>query len=219
MADLIELEAVEVDVVVGITEPEQRTLQPVRIDVQLELDLDAASGGDLSRSVNYASTRDQLVFLAEHGRFRLIETLAIAAARLLLAPPPPAAPAGAVERVRVRVRKPTVLPRAIPGITVERTSDWCDLATRMVPERAWLDTLVETPQGGAWRIHVEPGSAWKVPDGVALLVVAGVVQADGRSLGVGARLARGEVGAVHASGSTPATLLAVGALTPPPPVA
>ncbi len=218
MADRIELEAVEVDVVVGITEPEQRTLQPIRIDVEMEVDLDGASTGDLSRSVNYASVRDQLVFLAEHGRYRLIETLAVAAARLLLAPPPPAAPAGSVDKVRVRVRKPTVLPRAIPGVSIERSVDWCDLQTRVVPERTWLDTLVDTPQGGAWRAHVEPESDWKVPETVALLVVAGTIVAEGRTLTTGARLARGEVGKLRATGTAPATLLVVGALTPPPPM-
>lgn len=215
MADRIELEAVEVDVVVGITEPEQRTLQPVRMDVVLQVDLEGAAGGDLARSVNYAVVREQLVFLAEHGRFRLIETLAFAAVRLLLAPPPPASPAGQVDVAQVRVRKPTVLPRAVPSVTIERPVDWCDLQTRMVPERTWLDTLVDTPQGGAWRVHVEPESTWKVPVGVAVLVVAGTVVADGRTLVAGARLARGEVSAVRATGTLPATLLVVGALAGP----
>lgn len=210
MADRVELRDLTVDVIVGVLEAEQRSLQPVVIDLDLEVDLDPAASGDLGASVDYGAVRDQVVFLAEHGRFRLIESLAAAIARLLLAPPPPAARAAAVERVVVRIRKPTILGNAVPAIRLERGADWCDLQTRVVPERTWLDTLVDTPQGGAWRAHVEPESAWKVPSGVALLVVAGRVQVAGVELPAGTRIARGQAASIKAVGQLPATLLIVG---------
>ncbi|MCB9681799.1 MAG: dihydroneopterin aldolase [Alphaproteobacteria bacterium] len=213
MGDRVELEGITVDCIVGITEPEQRTLQPVVVDVSMTVDLEGAFDGDLAQTVDYADVADVVRFLAQHGQWRLIESLAAAIARLVLAPPPPAARRPPVDEVTVRVRKPAILDRAVPGVAITRGSDWCDLRTRMVPEKTWVDTLVETPQVAAYRAHVEPESSWPVPAGAAVMVLTGAVRAGGRTLAPGARLARGEVTEVKARGAMPSTLLVVA--TPP----
>jgi hypothetical protein len=118
-----------------------------------------------------------------------------------------------VERAEVRVRKPTVLDLAVPSVSIARTADWCDLATRMVPDRTWLDTLVETKIVGAYRAHLEPDSTWTVPSGAAFLVVSGVLDAAGKRYEAGRRVARGEVPKVKAVGGSPASLVVV---TSPP---
>ncbi|MCB9664113.1 MAG: dihydroneopterin aldolase [Alphaproteobacteria bacterium] len=211
MADWIELDEVALDCVVGVTEAEQRTVQPLRLSVALRLELEGAAGGELERSVDYAAVHEQLLFLAAHGRFRLLESLGTAIARLLLAPAPPAARQAAVDLVRLRLRKPAILDGAVPSVVLERDAEWCDLQTRMVPDKTWLDTLVATKTSGAYRAHIEPDSTWVVPPGVALMVLAGRAVADGRPVKVGERLARGEVGKLAAVGTLPATVLAVGA--------
>lgn len=210
MTDWIELHDLTVDAIVGVLESEQRNLQPVVVDLAMGLDLDAASAGDLSMSVDYASVQEAVLFLAQHGRWRLIESFATAVARYVLAPPPPAAAHAAVDVVRVKVRKPTILDRAVPGVSIERTSEWCDLSTRMVPEKTWLDTLCVTELTGAYRAHVEPGGGWTVPVGLAALVLAGSVEVEGKVLGRGDRIARLGATEVHAQGTRPATLLLVG---------
>lgn len=210
MRDWIEIEDFVVEAIVGIGEVEQRVAQPVWIDLRLGVDSEGAEGGDLSRSVNYAAVYDAVGFIVQQGRLLLIESLAFAIARLLLAPPAPGERRMQVESAVVRLRKPQVLPGAVPGVHIERSADWCDLRTRMIPEKTWIDTLVSTPQGGVWRAHIEPGSAWQTPPGLAVLVVSGTVVAEARTLGPGARLARGEASRLMASTDAPATLLLVG---------
>lgn len=210
MRNWIEIEDYVVDAIVGIGEEEQRVTQPVWIDLRLAVDPEGAEGGDLSKSVDYASVHDAVGFLVQQGRMLLIESLAFAIARLVLAPPAPGERRVAIESAMVRIRKPNVLGGAVPGVRIERAADWCDLGTRMIPEKTWLDTLVQTPQGGAWRAHVEPGSSWKVPPNVAVLVISGAVEADGKVVGPGGRLARAETARVVASSVQPASLLVVG---------
>lgn len=207
MADWIHIEQLKVDAIVGILESEQRVPQPLVFDIDLRLDLSGAADGTLSRSVDYAAVAGIVTFLSEQGRFRLLESLGTAVAHAILAPPPPAADAALVEEVHVRIRKPAVLPNCVPGIRLERDAESCDLQTRMVPEKTWLDTLVETSLVGAYRAHVEPESSWSLPASAVAMVIAGQVRAGSRSLVVGDRLARGEVDAVRAIGASPATLL------------
>lgn len=213
MSDWIRIEGLRVDCIIGITEPEQRTLQPIEIDLGLGLELDAAAGGDLTESVDYALVAEQVRFLAEHGQWRLIESLAAAIARLVLAPTPPGLLQATVDRVEVRVRKPTVLDLAVPSVSIARAAEWCELQTRMVPDRTWLDVLVETPQVGAYRAHLEPGCTWVVPSGAAVLVVAGGVELGAKRWEAGRRLARGEATQLKAVGGGPASLVVV---TAPP---
>jgi dihydroneopterin aldolase len=213
MPDRIDLDDLTLDAIVGIGEGEQRTPQPLRISIALEVALDAAAGGDLGASVDYAAVRDRAAFVAAHGRWRLIESLAVAVARLVLAPPPPGVRSGDVQRVTVRVSKPAVLGDAVPSVRVERAAESCDLQTRMVPPRTWIDTLAATPQGGAWRALVEPDTTWSVPPDAALLVISGRPEADGRPLAHGTRIARGELAAIRAAGGVPTALLVVGKLT------
>lgn len=211
MKDAIEIENLVVEAILGTKESEQTRSQPVRVDLRFTLPLEAAAGGDLGLTVDYGGVSDAVSFLVGHARVRLSESLAFAIARLVLAPPAPAEHRPGVEHVSVRVRKPTALGGPVPGVHVERPADWCDLGTRLIPDKTWVDTLVDTPQGGAWRLHVEPGSAWKVPPTVAVMVLAGSIVVDGEARKAGSRFARGELAEVLAGGDVPATLLVVGA--------
>src|SRR5689334_22324315 len=88
--DVIAIEGLRVDCVVGVHPHERDVLQPLRIDVELRLDTEAAAVRErLRSSVDYAATAAQIAFLLRSCRFRLLETAAHALARCLLVPPGP----------------------------------------------------------------------------------------------------------------------------------
>jgi|JI10StandDraft_1071094.scaffolds.fasta_scaffold421992_1 dihydroneopterin aldolase len=206
----IVLESMELDAIIGITDAEQRAPQRLRIDIALGLDVEAASKGDMSRSVDYAALQQQILTLVQYGQFRLLESLAIGLARLLLAPPGPPERRAQVDKVDVLIRKPTILQDAVPGVRVVRDAAWCELDTKLVPPKSWVDTLVVTDQGGAWRLHVEAQSMWEIPPWAAVQLIAGEASADGRPLRALERLARGQHRRIVATSGASATLLVVG---------
>lgn len=209
MRDTILLEGMAFDAMVGVTDAEQRGVQPVVIDLAMRLDLQDAASGDLGRSVDYFAVQEQIRTFVQYGHWRLIESMAVGIAHLLIAPPASAERRAQVEEVEVTVRKPTILDRAVPAVRVVRQVDGVDLRTRLVPPKTWVDTLVVTEQAGAYRVHVEPGTSWDVPPGAALHVIAGAVQADGRLVAPGGRIARGQARRISVSGDAVATLLAI----------
>jgi FolB domain-containing protein len=162
--------------VLGVHEWERREAQTLELELAMNLDLDSAAAGDLGRSVDYSAILDQVQFIAQHGRWLLLESMAAAMARLVLAPPAPGEPRAQVLAVLVRLRKPEVLRgRAIPAIEIRRDMDWYrteELAlTSLNPAR--VEILQETRQTGAYRIHLPPGARWLVPSKMAVQVVAG----------------------------------------------
>ena len=81
-ATTITLETLLLDVIVGIREREQRTPQPLSIDLTLHVPTLAAAGvsGDLSLSVNYAATAKQaeLGIARDDGRVHFAQILGMA---------------------------------------------------------------------------------------------------------------------------------------------
>ena len=66
----------------------------------------------------------QARFVAEAGRFQLLETAAQSIARLLLTAPAPDEERGCAQRVRVTLTKPDALPgSAVPSVSVTRDAE------------------------------------------------------------------------------------------------
>src|SRR6185436_5684326 len=88
-ADLVSLSKVSLSFpcVLGLTEWERRGTQTLELELAMNLDLDAAASGDLRKSVDYAAALDHVKFIAQRGRWLLLESMAAAMARLVLAPP------------------------------------------------------------------------------------------------------------------------------------
>jgi dihydroneopterin aldolase len=207
--DWIELSDLAVDCIVGVLEREQRAPQRITLDVRMFAPLEVAGeSGDLAASSDYAAIASQIRLIAEHGRFRLIESLAVAIARLVLAPPTAGEGRAQIASVELRIRKPEVLaPHAVPGVHLFRTARR-PLSTFEVAPGGWSEILVDLPQGGAWRIRLDPGTQWQPPPDLVLEVIHGSVEgAANRIYRPGDRLARG-ADALMAHG--PAALLAVG---------
>jgi dihydroneopterin aldolase len=87
----------------GYSPEERATLQPVEVDVTLQLDLTGAGRtDDLERTVDYSAATRVVGRVIQAQSHRLIETIAEAIASELLAAYP------AVNAVEVRVHKPRI---------------------------------------------------------------------------------------------------------------
>src|SRR5690242_16053004 len=128
-ADWVSLTKVELafPCVLGVTEWERRETQTLELELAMNLDLDDAAGGDLWRSVDYAAALDHVQFIAQHGRWLLLESMAAAMARFILAPPAAGERRAQVRSVVVRLRKPDVFGgSAVPSVEIQRDAAWYD---------------------------------------------------------------------------------------------
>jgi FolB domain-containing protein len=210
-SDWIYLGKIRFPCIVGLYEDEQRTPQALAVELGMSLDLDAASGGDLSQSVHYVTALDQVQFIAQEGRWRLLESLAAAILRHLLRVPAPAEGRALIERAKVRVSKPGYLKgRAIPSVELVRERSWCGAEPTAPPAGASsVHPLTLTPKSGAYHVDLGAGARFELPDGMSAFVLAGDLAApDGRELGRGSILHGGEAATNGAGGGR---LLAVGA--------
>jgi len=207
--DWIELSSFRVNCILGVLEREQREPQDLDIDVRLSLSLeDAGERDDLEASVDYAAVMESFTVIAEEGRWRLLESMALAMARLVLAPPAPGEGRAQVEAVEIRLRKPDILaPRATPGIGLVRERAWCRMPRVPVAPGVVVEILQENHRNGAYRVHLEAGARWAVPSQLALQGLAGEAVLD-RPLHRLERDARREGRILRAE--SPLCLLAVG---------
>ncbi len=172
--DWVSLRGLAFEAVLGVLDWEQQTPQRVIIDVDLRLSLTrAGEDDDLAASVDYAQVADQLRFLVQEGRFRLLESIALAACRLLLADPEPCEARAKIDEVRIRLQKPEVMGgNPVPGVSMSREGP-TDLSERTVSEGVREALLVRTPRSIAWRRVLEAGAGWTPEPGQACLVLGG----------------------------------------------
>ncbi|MEM7434869.1 MAG: dihydroneopterin aldolase [Myxococcota bacterium] len=156
--DVLRIEALDVDCVVGVYPHERDTPQPLRVDVELRLDTEEAGTREsFASTIDYASTASELVFLLRSCRFKMLETAAHVLARYLLAPPVVRGRRPQVRSVRIRLTKPNALDgRAIPSLEIERDAHWCALT---VETKAFgtVDIIHETKDAGIYRLNIAPG--------------------------------------------------------------
>ena len=115
MADIIFIRDLTFDAIIGVHEHERTTPQPLRIDLQLEVDAAVpARSKQLSDTVDYAHVAAEVEQLTRQIEPLLIETLAEDIAANLLANP-------LIHGVTVRIEKPQALPdSAVPGVEIYR---------------------------------------------------------------------------------------------------
>lgn len=156
--DTIAIRSLRLDAVVGVYPHERDTAQPIVLDVEIALDTEEAAVKErLSRSVDYHAMCQQLVFLLQSCKFRLIETAAHALARYLLAPPAPGERRAQIESLRLTLTKPDALGgAAVPSVEIERHKHWVTLAHETKPFGT-VDVVHETQDAGIYRLNVAPG--------------------------------------------------------------
>ena len=101
---------VEVQAGIGVYRHEVGRLQPLKVDV--ELDVPTAGAERLAETLNYETILKAAQDLAGEGHIQLVETFAERLARACMADP-------RVTRVRVRVEKPLALAPHATGAGVE----------------------------------------------------------------------------------------------------
>lgn len=158
--DVLRIEELMVDCVVGVYPHERNASQPLRIDVEMRLDTEASAVKESLRStVDYAATASQLVFLLRSCRFRLLETAAHVLARYILAPPAPDERRAQIDSAVVRLSKPGALcGLAIPSLEIERSASSCEFE---VENKSFgtVDIIYETNGAGIYRLNLAPGKS------------------------------------------------------------
>ena len=135
--DWVGVASLRVDATLGVLDWEQRTTQAVDVEIAMRLDLQRSGEEDaLDATINYAGVAEQVRFMLEKGRWRLLESLGLAVCRLLLYPPLDREMRAPVQEVAVRFAKPEVLSaNPIP---------WVSMLWRRFSSRP------PTPRRGAW---------------------------------------------------------------------
>jgi len=156
--DVLRIEKLMVDCVVGVYPHERNASQPLRVDVEMRLSTEGSAVKESLRStVDYAATASQLVFLLRSCRFRLLETAAHVLARYILAPPAPGERRSQVESAVIRLTKPGALRGfAVPSLEIERDASWCSFEVEDKPFGT-VDIIYETNGAGIYRLNVAPG--------------------------------------------------------------
>jgi dihydroneopterin aldolase len=151
--DRIELRGLLLQCIVGVRPDERDREQPVRVDLELFLDLSSAGRtGRISRTCDYARVADEVTALLRFRRYRLIEGAVEEVAAMLLGVHPP------LQAVRVRLEKPRALAgRAAAAVTIERSrADYRRRFESTAYGRA--EILLETREAGLYLLHVEAGN-------------------------------------------------------------
>ncbi len=103
MMDILLIENLTVDALVGVHPHEKRIRQQLRLDLELELDMAAAAASDeLTDALDYVSVCDHLRDHIRQSRRQLIEALAQSCAQTLLKHYP-------ITAVTLTLRKPGAL--------------------------------------------------------------------------------------------------------------
>ncbi len=156
--DLIRIEGLRVDCVVGLYPQERNVSQPLHVDVEVVLDIESAADNErLGETADYAAMASQVAFLLRSCRFRMLETAAHSIARLLLAPPAQGERRAQVVETMVRLTKPGALRGlATPSLEIRRAAEWVTLSHE---DKPWgtVDVISETNDAGIYRLNVAPG--------------------------------------------------------------
>ena len=114
MNDIVFIEQMQVEAILGILTEERTTPQPVIIDLELETDTrPAAQSKNIADALDYATLAEEVKRLTIDGKYLLIETLINDIADLCLGLP-------LTRSVRVRVCKPDAVDNARVGVQIYR---------------------------------------------------------------------------------------------------
>ncbi len=156
--DVIAIDRLPIDCVVGVYPHERARAQPLVVDVELGLDTARAGASQrLRMTVDYAVVASQIAFVLQSARFYLLETAAHALTRLLLAPPALGEDRPRVQDVTLRLTKPGALGgKGVPSLVVHRTASDVRLDREDKPFGT-VDIVHETREAGIYRLNVAPG--------------------------------------------------------------
>jgi dihydroneopterin aldolase len=111
--DIVFIDGLEVDTVIGVYDWERGIRQCLTLDLQLGWDIrPAAAGDDLGAALDYAAVSARVQAFAAASSFQLVETFAERLAALLMTE-------FGIAWLRLRLTKPGAVPAARGGVGVE----------------------------------------------------------------------------------------------------
>lgn len=113
--DIVFIEGLEVDTVIGVYDWERGIRQCLRLDLTLGWDIQpAAADDDIAKALDYAVLSERVMSFARDAHFQLVETFAERLAGLLMAE-------FGIRWLRLKVTKPGAVAAAIGvGVEIER---------------------------------------------------------------------------------------------------
>ena len=114
--DIVFIEDLRIDTVIGIYDWERRIRQTIALDIEMQFDNTRPAASDrIEDTLDYKAVSKRLIAFVEAAEFQLVETLAEHCASIILAE-------FAVSHVRLRLSKPGAVrgARAV-GVQIERT--------------------------------------------------------------------------------------------------
>ncbi len=156
--DVISIEGLRIDCVVGVYPHERDRPQPLDVDIRMRLDTRRAGASErLAYTIDYTATANQIAFLLHSCRFYMLETAAHVLCRFLLAPPAPGERRARIEEVTLRLHKPYALAgHGVPSLEVRRRAREVTLEREVKPFGT-VDIVAETRRVGVYRLNIEPG--------------------------------------------------------------
>jgi dihydroneopterin aldolase len=115
--DIVFIEGLEIETVIGVYGWEREVRQRLRFDLQMAYPVaPAAASDDLAEALNYKAVADRLISYVESTEFELVETLAERCAAIIRSE-------FAVPWLRLKLSKPGAVPEAqAVGVIIERGS-------------------------------------------------------------------------------------------------
>lgn len=155
--DIIAIEGLRVDCVVGVYPHERHRVQPLEVTVRMVVDTRRAGASEsFAHTVDYAAIANQIAFLLRSCRFHMLETAARALTRLLLAPPAPGERRARIQGLSLRLTKPFALAgHGVPSLEVHRSASDVTLSHE-TKSFGTVDIVDETRQAGIYRLNVAP---------------------------------------------------------------
>ena len=114
-SDIVFIEGLKVDAVIGVYEWERSITQPLVIDIQMSTDISAAAASDdVTKAINYKAVCDDVTKWCQQSRSGLVEHLAEYLSAQVLATYPCSA-------ITIKVAKPTAISAAdAVGVQITR---------------------------------------------------------------------------------------------------
>jgi dihydroneopterin aldolase len=150
--DVIRIEGLDVECIVGVREPERREPQPLRIDLALHLDASrAAHSGRIGATCDYDVVSQEVALLLRFRRYRLLEMAAEELAATLVGVH------AQLTGVTVRLEKPRALAGRARAASVEIRRGAADFPRRREQaEFGEVEILYESCEAGLYLLQIDP---------------------------------------------------------------